>query len=131
LDSVEQRRLVLSTVLNAGDSPAGATTEDRRRHEQLLEARKTLRGVELSAEMLQRCVDLARQFGADGHRGDLMLALAARALAARAGVKRVTKAHLSEVAPLALQHRRRVPGQRELTPWTETDNAEVERVFAQ
>jgi magnesium chelatase subunit I len=77
-------------------------------------ARSALPKVDLPEPIVASCVRLVEAFDAEGHRGDYVLALAARACAAReaalrggeAAEARVTRAHLREVARLALQHRR-------------------------
>jgi magnesium chelatase subunit I len=79
--------------------------------------------------VLASCVALAQRFGADGHRGDLTLALAARAYAALQGAQSVTREHVLKVAALALQHRRKVPGQRELLRWAPEDEAAVKETL--
>lgn len=127
LEDPAQRGAVLSTVLMAHEprAMAKAVRDDEAHRKRLLSARGSLPGVKLPPALLDKCVALAHSFGADGHRGDYTLALASGALAALSGQRRVTAAHLIEVAPLALQHRRRVAGQRELVPWSADDDALV------
>lgn len=72
----------------------------------LEQARQNLYTVEVSTEMAGACVALASRFQIEGHRGDYVMLLAARALAAHQGQSSVTLEHLRMVAPLALQHRR-------------------------
>jgi magnesium chelatase subunit I len=131
LSDIEQRRKVLATVL-AADDPRESTKgrrDDESRKTQLDLARAAVPKLALSPALLEQCVDLARDFGADGHRGDYTLALAARALAANKDKKSVTTEHLIEVAPLVLQHRRRVAGQREFVAWTAEDDTAVEKAL--
>lgn len=75
-------------------------------------------------EVTQQCVTLAEAFEAVGHRGDYMMALAARALAAREGEDAVSLGHLQQVAPFVLAHRR--PRREE---WTEEDNKQLQTLF--
>lgn len=77
-------------------------------------------------EVSQRCVAIAEKFEAVGHRGDYMMALAARALAAREGVDTTSLAHLQRVAPFVLAHRR--PRREE---WTEEDDKQLQSLFEQ
>ena len=125
LDPTE-RRLVLDTVLTANDPTElrKAAKTDRTERDRLDAARAKLATVSTS-KILHHCVELARQFGADGHRGDYTLALAARALAARENKPEASTDHLAVVAPLVLQHRRKVSGQRELVPWTTAEDTAV------
>ncbi|MDX6694273.1 MAG: magnesium chelatase subunit [Blastocatellia bacterium] len=70
-------------------------------------ARKALRGVEVSRELLRRIAGLCLQLNIDGHRGELTITRAARALAAFEGRKRATAADVRRVATMALRHRQR------------------------
>lgn len=126
LSDPAERRLVLDTVLTADDPKAlrMAAKADQAERRRLASARANLATVSTS-KILHHCVELARQFGADGHRGDYTLALAARALAALEEKAEATTDHLAVVAPLALQHRRKVSGQRELVPWTPAEDTAV------
>ena len=92
-----------------------------------LEAAKTkLYDGVVPAEVAQKCVELAQEFEAVGHRGDYVMALAARALAARKGDEKVTLEHVRQVAPLALAHRR--PRREE---WTAEDDKQLAALFEQ
>src|SRR5262249_34222916 len=99
----EERKAVLQVILEHdealdekarnGESPRLEDwfKGDEAKKAELLEARASLkREVEPLAPALERCVALAEKLGAVGHRGELTLALAARALAAREGAKGVT-----------------------------------------
>jgi len=79
---------------------------DDARREELRQARERFPGVELDPSVARVCVDLADAFKAEGHRGDYVLAMAARANAALRGGAAATREDLVEVAALALQHRR-------------------------
>jgi magnesium chelatase subunit I len=78
----------------------------------LEQARQNYHLVEIPEDVARACILLASRFQIEGHRGDYVMLLAARAYAAREGYKQVTLDHLRTVAPLALQHRR--PEAREL-----------------
>jgi magnesium chelatase subunit I len=114
----DQRRQLLQTVLNFDEAlfrfHAGqpdtffndAATQTQAYKEKIEQARKRLYTIEVPPSIAQACVTFARRFKIEGHRGDYVLVLAARAYAARQGAASVTLAHLREIAPLALQHRR-------------------------
>lgn len=61
--------------------------------------------VKIPEDIARNCVKLATSVQAEGHRGDYILALAAKAYAAKKGAEEVTNEHLAKVAQLALQHR--------------------------
>lgn len=125
------RQQILETVLQASGTPARAAEwkQDQATRKRLAKARAAASKLVFSSNLLQQCARLAQIFEADGHRGDYVLALAARAYAAVKGETRVTSEHVAYVAPLALQHRRKVAGQRELIPWREDDDARVAEVL--
>ncbi len=79
--------------------------------------------------VLQSCVDLASKFEVEGNRGERVLALAARAYAAKENQPRVTLQHVAKVAPLALHHRRPAMTQSNETAWTDTENQLVKEVL--
>lgn len=131
-DAPERRLEILEVVLRAdgGTAAAADRTKDRAKRAALERARKQRQKTVLPPKILSYCVELARTFNVDGHRGDQVLALSARALAALNGAATVTERHVAKVAPLALRHRRKVAGQRELAPWTSVDDDSVEEAFA-
>lgn len=73
----------------------------------LARAQRTRAAVELPAELLRAIAELCARHEVDGHRGELTIARASRALAAFEGRKRVTAEDVRRVAPLALRHRLR------------------------
>ncbi len=81
--------------------------EDALIRDRILAARSALRTVQSPDEVLRDCATLCIAISADGLRGELTLLRAARALAAYEGDAAVTRAHLTQVAPLALSHRLR------------------------
>ncbi|MEQ5871653.1 magnesium chelatase ATPase subunit I [Sagittula sp. NFXS13] len=81
--------------------------EDTTLRDAILSARAALPQVETSDEILHDCARLSLALGADGLRGELTLLRAARALAALRGAGRIDRAHLRDIAPLALSHRLR------------------------
>lgn len=106
-----------------------ARSSDGERRVALKSARERLHKVELPKRMAALCVEVAKSFQVEGHRGDYVMALAARACAALDGAKQVTEAYLEEVAPLALQHRR--PGilQTGTEFWSDADKNQVAEIL--
>ncbi|MFA8433373.1 MAG: VWA domain-containing protein [Marinifilaceae bacterium] len=74
---------------------------------QLSTAENQLNKVDLSTDILQMIADVCMQAGIAGHRGDLALAMGAKALAAFRGKKKVDLKEVQEVRNLALLHRLR------------------------
>jgi magnesium chelatase subunit D len=70
-------------------------------------ARERVAGVRLPERELLRITGACARLGVDGVRGDIVCALAARALAALDGADEVDEQHVRRAAPLALSHRRR------------------------
>jgi magnesium chelatase subunit I len=93
------------------------------------EARARLYDVKLDDAILGLCADLAGRFSAAGHRGDYVMALAARAAAARAGAQAVTPSHVVEVARMALQHRRMATVEGGQLDWAPADDELVAEVI--
>lgn len=73
----------------------------------LTRARKNVEAVKLPRKLLRRIAELCQQLKVDGHRGEIIIARAARALAAFEGRREVSDADVRRVAPLALGHRLR------------------------
>jgi magnesium chelatase subunit D len=73
----------------------------------LVRARKNITAVKLSRELLRGIAELCQQLKVDGHRGELTIARAARALAAYEGRKEVSASDIRRVATMALRHRLR------------------------
>src|SRR5205085_555000 len=70
-------------------------------------ARRMVASVEVARALLQRIAELCASLQVDGHRGELTITRAARALAAFEGRKVATDADVRRVAALALRHRLR------------------------
>jgi magnesium chelatase subunit I len=105
-----------------------AEKADRDLLAQLNTAKKLFPQVKFDA-ILQSCVTLATEFQVEGNRGERVLAMAARAYAARANQKTVTPQHVAAVARLALQHRRPGMAQSSDLGWTEKDDSLVKQVL--
>jgi magnesium chelatase subunit I len=128
-----QRVRILEQVLGMEDPSLRSVREleDVTRRKQLHAARQMLPKVTLSPERMQECVNVAHALQVEGHRGELVMARAARALAAIEGRKEVSAEDIRRTAPLALVHRRK-PGmqmQREAAPWSTVDDTLVEKAL--
>jgi magnesium chelatase subunit I len=73
----------------------------------ILKARSALGRLEVSDDMLHQCAALCQKLGTDGLRAELTLLRTTRAIAALRGAKKVSLAHLREIAPMVLRHRLR------------------------
>jgi magnesium chelatase subunit D len=86
---------------------AEAEREQDSLRRRLARARKSLHQVELAHELLRDIAELCQQLKIDGHRGELTITRAARALAALEGRKSVAAEDVRRVATMALRHRLR------------------------
>jgi len=126
----ELRRAMVQTVLRFDDegdtaSPwlAEGLAADRALCDRLAAARDAVQDVRLSEDTVQLCADVATQLHAVGHRGEVVTAWAARALAAFEDADEVTAHHVRRVAPLSLRHRRPETAHGGPVEWTEEDSA--------
>lgn len=136
-----QRLAILQTVIDfdeelsqhTEDSPSdyirAAREETQKYREKLEKAQRNFYAVKVSRKAAESCVALAEAFDAQGNRGDYVLALAARAYAARAGAKTVTNNHVKAIAQLALQHRLKVPPSEQIL-WDENHAQQVEKLLS-
>ena len=81
--------------------------EEKKLREKILLARKLIKTVTISDQILKKCATLCVEIGADGLRGELTLLRTARAYAAFNGRKEVEENHLQEICLPALRHRLR------------------------
>jgi len=129
----EYRLSVLETVLayESGDkafiNPAMAKNIEIK--SKLENARQLYSRVIIPNDIKQSCIDLAEEFQVEGHRADYIMALAAKACAAREGSQNVSHKHLHQVAPLALHHRRPEFMQNSQLLWSEIDNDKLNNVL--
>jgi magnesium chelatase subunit D len=86
---------------------SGVQGEQESLRRRVMRARKNLQAVRLHRELLRRITGLCQQLKVDGHRGELTIARAARALAAFEGRKEVSDSDVRRVAAMALRHRLR------------------------
>ena len=94
----------------------------------IIRAQKNVGSVVLSRPVLRKIAQLCADLKIDGHRGELTISRAARALAAFEGRKKVVDDDVRRVTPLALRHRlRRDP--LEETATTEKIQEALDRLF--
>ena len=93
------------------DDPVGFRTKFDSNQKQLqtkiTRAQKNSGTVTIERPLLRQIAQLCTELKIDGHRGELTIARAARALAALDGRKKVTADEVRRVAPMALRHRLR------------------------
>jgi magnesium chelatase subunit D len=82
-------------------------TEQARLRRRLVRARAASQSVRLSTELVRGIAELCGRLGVDGHRGELTIARASRALAAFENRKEVAPKDVRRVASMALRHRLR------------------------
>lgn len=106
-----------------------AEQERRQKRADLEQAKERFHSVDVT-EALKQCVALAETFQVEGNRGERVLAMAARAYAARCNRAEVSAQDLKVIAPLAFQHRRMgiEPSQE---TWSEKDEAKLEEILGQ
>ncbi len=81
--------------------------EDAAIRDRILKARKSLAKLKTPDKTLNDVAELCLALGSDGLRGELTLLKAARAYAAWRDDTALTRAHIRDVAPMALRHRLR------------------------
>lgn len=134
----EQRAKILRTVLafdeavHRGDNAEfmkRADEEEKVARDNLKKARERFYSVTVSEAVVRQCIDLAAEFQAEGHRGDYVMALAARAHAALRGSSAITKDDVKAVAPLALPHRRPEFSHGGQANWSKEDDDHVAQLL--
>jgi magnesium chelatase subunit I len=73
--------------------------------EEIVRARENLPQVNVAEETLQKIVAITTEIHVDGHRSDIVILRAAKALAALRGRSHIASRDISDIAPLALNHR--------------------------
>lgn len=105
----EVRMEIVQRRLSFEDDPDGFITEwsshSRRLAERIENAMTLVQSVEIPKNILSTAVQICLDSNIDGHRGDITIIHAARALAAWAGRDRIIQEDLEKVAPLVLNHR--------------------------
>jgi magnesium chelatase ATPase subunit I len=86
---------------------AAREAEQARLRRRVLCASRTHAAVEVPRELLRSVAELCLRLGVDGHRGEITITRAARALAAFEGRRRATVEDVRRVAAMSLRHRLR------------------------
>jgi magnesium chelatase subunit D len=86
---------------------ANVEAEQTALRRKITKARKALHRVNISLQLLRRIAQLCLQLKIDGHRGELTITRAARALAALEGRRAVNDLDVRRVAVMSLRHRLR------------------------
>jgi magnesium chelatase subunit D len=104
---------------------AGFEAEQESLRRRLTRASKRVHDAQLKRELLRRIAELCVRLRVDGHRGELTITRAARALAALEGRREVTAEDVRRVATMSLRHRlRRDPLEQT------TSGAQIEQALA-
>jgi magnesium chelatase subunit I len=98
-----------------------AAQEDSQYKEQLENAKNKFYDIDIPHPLTELCVRIVQEFRAEGHRGDYLLVLAARACAARRQHMRVMREDIESIVPLVLQHRRSGSEQLSRELWSDED----------
>jgi len=109
---------------------ANLTHDQEQLRKKITRAQKTSGSVVVERLLLRKIAQLCTELKIDGHRGELTIARAGRALAAFEGRKKVTAEDVRRVVPMALRHRLRRDPLEEATS-TERISRALEKVFAE
>ena len=111
LTDVDKRVAVINNTEAFRSDPVDFTrqwqAEQQKLQKQIIRAMEILPEVVLPENLLAKTIELCLSLKIDGHRGEITITRAARALAALHGRTKVTAADIREVAPMSLQHRLR------------------------
>ncbi|MCU1265134.1 MAG: Magnesium chelatase [Acidobacteria bacterium] len=108
-NDVEQRIAIVerreSFERNPEEFCALKETEQKQLRQKIARASRNFATVKVGRPLLRQIATLCSELQVDGHRGELTITRAARALAAFAGRKAVSEADVRRVAPMSLRHR--------------------------
>jgi magnesium chelatase subunit I len=112
VESIRDRELriqVLKFRSRFDDDPDGffeSVHEDQQAlSDEILRARENLPKVNVAEDILEKIVAITTEIHVDGHRSDIVILRAAKALAAFRGQSRIAPRDVRDVVPLALNHR--------------------------
>ncbi|MFF7899680.1 AAA family ATPase [Streptomyces sp. NPDC088817] len=133
------RRDILLTVLRFEDERGkpesgwlrDGDAADRAHRDRIEVARRAAQQVVLGAGAAELCARIAIAFGVAGHRGEIVMAQAARAVAALDGRSEVSTRDVAFVAPYALMHRRPEAAYGDVIGWETKDDELLDRVVAE
>ena len=103
-------------------------SEQEQLRKRITKARAGLNKLTISRAVLEKIAQLCADLKVDGHRGELTIMRAARALAAFEGRRAVTEGHVKKVSAMALRHRLRRDALDETATSEQIEQA-VEEVF--
>ena len=108
---LDRRVLIVERRESFDEDPAAfndaQADEQARLRRRVVRAAGKFARVKVPSDVLRQIAELCLRLGVDGHRGEITVARAARALAAFEGRATVTTADVKRVAPMALRHRLR------------------------
>lgn len=93
--------------LDANGFRAAWEAEQEKLRRRILRARKNISHIKIERKLLSRIAELCISLKVEGHRGELTIARAARALAALEGRREVSSTDIERVAVMSLRHRLR------------------------
>ncbi|NEQ46973.1 MAG: AAA domain-containing protein [Leptolyngbya sp. SIOISBB] len=137
----EKRLKILQTVMDfdealmaekdgqTSDYLVEAEAENQELCQSLKDAKAQFYNVKVPRKAAESCVKLTQAFEAEGNRGDYVMALAAKAYAARQSAKQVANKHIAEVASMVLQHRQPEVMQGSQISWNEEDTDKVKEIL--
>jgi magnesium chelatase subunit D len=125
--SIVERREAFDRDSDAFRQSFAAKQEELRNR--ITQARRRFAGVKVERPLLQEIARLCSELKVDGHRGELTIMRAARALAAFEERKRVTEEDIKRVAVMSLRHRLRRDVLEETASGERIEQA-LEKVFA-
>jgi magnesium chelatase subunit I len=135
LDPAQRREIMLTVLrhdaarwMGKSDFIKNGESADLLLRQRLERAKERLSLVE-AGTALSMIAEVAAGFEAVGHRGDVVMLFAARALAALDGDHQIRPEHIKKVAPLALQHRRREAGRRGPGLWSTVDDEKLTTIL--
>jgi magnesium chelatase subunit D len=105
-------------------------TEQKRLRQRIARAAKNFAAVKVDRALLQGIATLCSELHVDGHRGELTIMRAARALAAFSGRKAASEEDVRRVAAMSLRHRLHRDALSESSVGARIDQA-LDRVFSQ
>src|SRR5262249_20747118 len=110
-DDLQQRVEILERHTQFHDDPDAFVRsyeeQQEELHKRIVKARKNLALIKLTRDHLLTIAEISSRLKLDGHRGELTIARAARALAAFENRKVVNLSDIERVVHLALRHRLR------------------------
>jgi magnesium chelatase subunit I len=135
--SEDDRLRILETVMRFdqesgnldGEFIAEARRRDHQKRDDLETARKRAPALPFADDVLPMCAMLAARYQAAGHRGELAVTRAARAVAAIEAAEVITTRHVRRVAKLALIHRRGKGTPGSVPEWTPADQAVLDELI--